>query len=92
VRPDPGADGVLSAVPHDFTRSEPFRALCGEIRSAGGTWEIVMGGLVSAWVPRARFRGGRVPLERALGAAVARWREPWRFDGSGGEAEADGEG
>jgi hypothetical protein len=50
-----------------------------------------MGGLFSAWVPRARFRGGRVPLERALGVAVARWREPWRFDGSGGEAEADGE-
>jgi hypothetical protein len=86
VRPDPEADGVMSVVPHDFTRSDPFRALGREIMAAGGNWEVIMMGLFSAWVPRARFRGGRISLEHALGVACAQWREPWRFVAEDGDA------
>jgi hypothetical protein len=89
VRPDPEADDVIYWFPEDFTASEPFRILCREIRGAGGNWELLSRTLFSAWVPRARYRGGRASLSWAIRKVYTGWHEPWRGCGWDDDEEDD---
>lgn len=81
IRPDPQVETLsLAALPWAFPESQPFAGICEQIMMLGGNWEVIMGGMFSAWVPRETSREVGFELRGALNTAVERWANERRSD------------
>jgi hypothetical protein len=79
AHPDPEVTTVSAFFPpgpglEDFP---PFRRYVRRIMEAGGNWELVLGGMFSAWAPRRRAGGTEPELDLELRAVLALYQDAY---------------
>ena len=68
------------ALPYGFSESPQFRSFVEDIVALDGSWELVAGGIFSAFVPKDRSVARKFDLERSMKSALGEWQRS--FDNS----------
>lgn len=84
IRADPDVQTLSHVLPpRGFLESHHFGEFCEQIMTLGGNWELIMGGVFSAWVPQSTGGEEGSGLEGALDAAIRRWADEVKNPGVG---------
>jgi hypothetical protein len=82
LRADPDVQTLSHVLPpRGFLESHHFGEFCEQIMTLGGNWELIMGGVFSAWIPQATSGEESSGLDDALNSAVGRWADEERSAG-----------
>ena len=76
--PDESIRVLSAALPYGFSESPQFRSFGRDIVALNGNWELVAGGIFSAFVPKDLAAAREFDLERSMESALGEWQRSFR--------------